>query len=326
MFADMKTRKSGVAYSMDLRERVLALYDEGLKTKQVAERLKVARSWARRIKQWRNEGKSIAPRPVGGSKPKLDENARRDLARFVDEQPDATLEELRTRLAAELKISISIGALWETLAAMKLSLKKKSLIAAEQSRPDVAAARAVFFEQLKDVPLQDIVVLDESYATTKFTRLRGRTRRGMRLRAAVPHGHWKLLTVIAAMNIHGVQAAMTIDAATDTDVFGAFIEQVLAPTLRPGQVVVMDNLTAHKVGWIVQRIQAAGCRVMFLPPYSPDFSPIEPMWSKVKQLLRSVAARTVDALQNAVGVALQAITSSDCRGYFQHCGYTPQMK
>lgn len=124
MFAGMMTRKSGVAYSMDLRERVLALYDEGLKTKKVAERLKVCPAWARRIKQWRNEGKSIAPRPVGGSKPKLDEAARRELARFVDEQPDATLEELRARIATELHITISIGALWETLRAMKLSLKK----------------------------------------------------------------------------------------------------------------------------------------------------------------------------------------------------------
>jgi transposase len=124
MFGAMTTRKSGVAYSMDLRERVLALYDDGFKTKAVAERLKVCPAWARRIKQWRREGKSIAPRPVGGSKPKLDEAARRELGRFLKEQPDATLEELRQRIATELKITISIGALWETLRAMKLSLKK----------------------------------------------------------------------------------------------------------------------------------------------------------------------------------------------------------
>jgi transposase len=124
MFAAMTTRKSGVAYSMDLRERVLALYVDGFKTKAVAERLKVCPAWARRIKQWRRQGKSIAPKPVGGSKPKLDENARRELGRFVEEQPDATLEELRQRIAAELKTTISIGALWETLRAMKLSLKK----------------------------------------------------------------------------------------------------------------------------------------------------------------------------------------------------------
>jgi transposase len=201
--------------------------------------------------------------------------------------------------------------------------QKKSLSASEQSRPDVAAARAAFFaEQIKDVPVADIVVLDESYATTKFTRLRGRALRGVRLRSSVPHGHWKLLTMIAAMTLRGVQASMTIDAATDADVFGAFVEQVLVPTLRPGQVVIMDNLAAHKVGCIVALIERAGCRVIFLPPYSPDFSPIEPMWSKVKQLLRRAAARTVEALQTAVGDALRAITESDCHGYFGHCGYT----
>jgi transposase len=190
----------------------------------------------------------------------------------------------------------------------------------------VAAAREVFFDQIRDVPLEDVVVLDESYATTKFTRLRGRAPRGVRLRSSVPHGHWKLLTIIAAMTVRGVQASMTIDAATDTDVFAAFVEQVLVPTLRPGQVVIMDNLAAHKVGWIVRMIEGAGGRVLFLPPYSPDFSPIESMWSKVKQLLRTAAVRTVEALHLAVGTALSAITESDCRGYYQHCGYTLQAR
>jgi transposase len=186
----------------------------------------------------------------------------------------------------------------------------------------VIEARIAFVEQIKDVPLQDVVVIDESYATTKFTRLRGRSLRGVRLRSSVPHGHWKLLTILAAMTLRGVQAAMTIDAATDGDVFVAFVVQVLIPTLRPGQVVVMDNLAAHKVAAVGPLIEAAGCRVIYLPPYSPDLSPIEPMWSKVKQLLRSVAARTVEALQTAVGDALAAVNESDCRGYFEHCGYT----
>jgi len=113
-----------VAYSVDLRERVLALYDDGLPTKEVAERLKVARSWARRIKQLRGAGKSIAPKPVGGSRPKLGDRARGELARFVAERPDATLGELRARVAAELGVAISVSALWETLAAMRLTLKK----------------------------------------------------------------------------------------------------------------------------------------------------------------------------------------------------------
>lgn len=190
----------------------------------------------------------------------------------------------------------------------------------------MAAARSAFFERVKDVPLERIVVLDESYATTKFTPLRGRSRRGVRLRASVPHGRWRLLTMIATITVQGVRASMTVEAPTDARVFGAFVEQVLAPTLRPGDVVVMDNLSAHKVGWIVDKIESVGCRVVFLPPYSPDFSPIEPMGSKVKQLLRKAAARTVEALETAVGTALAAVTAADCVGWFNDCGYTLRIR
>lgn len=188
------------------------------------------------------------------------------------------------------------------------------------------AERESFFEQFKDVPLSDIVVLDESYATTKFTRLYGRAERGVRLVGRVPHGHWKLLTIIAAMTVEGVLVAATVDASTDGDVFGRFIRDALAPSLRPGQVVVMDNLAAHKVKGIREAIEAVGCRVIYLPPYSPDFSPIEPMWSKAKNILRAIGARTIDALGGAITTALHAITPADCQGYFRHCGYTLQEK
>jgi transposase len=198
--------------------------------------------------------------------------------------------------------------------------------AAEQLRADVAAARAGFFDQLKDVPLRDVVVLDESYATTQFTRLRGRAPRGERVVARVPHGHWKTLTVLAAMTVEGVLTAAAIDAATDADVFRAFVAEALVPCLRRGQVVVMDNLAAHKVAGVREAVEAAGCRVLYLPPYSPDLSPIEPMWSKVKQALRTAAARTVEALTEAVGVALGTVTAGDCLGYFRHCGYTLHLR
>ena len=137
--------------------------------------------------------------------------------------------------------------------------QKKSLIATEQLRSDVAQARADFFaRQLADVPLNNVVVLDESYATTTFTRLRGRCPRGQRLVARVPAGHWKTLTMIAAVTVQGVLAAASIDAATDADVFRTFIKQVLVPALPAGMVVVMDNLAAHKVSGIREAIEAAG--------------------------------------------------------------------
>ena len=211
----------------------------------------------------------------------------------------------------------------EHAAGIEADVKKKSLKASEQLRPDVAVQREQYFDQLKDVPLRDVVVLDESYATTQFTRLRGRSLRGVRLVERVPHGHWKLLTILGAISVEGIVAGATVDAATDTDVFLTFVREALVPALRPGQVVVMDNLAAHKVAGVREAIeQRAGCRLVYLPPYSPDLSPIEPMWSKFKQALRTMACRTVAELIDAVGTALDTINPSDCQGYFRHCGYT----
>ena len=131
--------------------------------------------------------------------------------------------------------------------------------------------------------------------------------------------------MIAAMTVRGVLTAVTVDAATDGQIFLHFVTEALVPTLRPGDVVVLDNLQAHKVKGVREAVEAAGATLLYLPPYSPDLSPIEPMWSKVKQRLRSAAARTVDALQDAVTTALRSITASDCEGFFRHCGYTLQV-
>jgi transposase len=215
----------------------------------------------------------------------------------------------------------------ENPASDEVVAKKKSLIAREQQRPDVALARENFFAtQLKDVPLNDVVVLDESYATTQFTRLRGRCPRDPRLLAHVPHGHWKTVTILAAITIQGVLAAASIDAATDGEVFLSFLRDVLVPALRPGMVVVMDNLAAHKMAAVRREIEAVQCRLVYLPPYSPDYSPIENIWSKAKQILRTIAARLFPELGDAITAAIASITPSDCRGCFQACGYTLHLK
>jgi transposase len=207
--------------------------------------------------------------------------------------------------------------------------------ASEQLRPDVAGARDAFFaSQLAGVASSDVVVVDESYATTQMARLRGRGPRGVRVVGRVPQGHgstelaevWKLLTILAAVTVHGVLAAATVDAATDGDVFTTFVREVLVPALRPGRVVVMDNLAAHKVAGVRRLVEAAGCRLVYLPPYSPDLSPIEPMWSKLKQALRTAGARAAAALGEAIDAALLTITAADCEGYFRHCGYTLHLK
>jgi transposase len=212
-------------------------------------------------------------------------------------------------------------------AAAEADVKKKSLSAAEQSRPDVQEARANFFaEQLKDVPLANVVVLDESYATTTFTRPRGRCPVDQRLKQHVPAGHWKRLTILAAITVAGVLCAASIDAATDADVFRGFVSGCLVPALRPGMVVVMDNLSSHKVAGVREAVEAAGCRVVYLPPYSPDLSPIENIWSKAKSLMRLLEARSAEDLEAAVTLALEAVSAEDCRNCFQACGYSLHLK
>ena len=163
--------------------------------------------------------------------------------------------------------------------------------------------------------------LDESGTKSNLTRRRGRAPVGQRLVAKVPHGHWQSSTIISAIRLSGPFAPAVFDGPADTDTFRAYVEQVLAPNLRPGEIVVMDNLSAHKAPGIESAIQAVGASVLYLPPYSPDFNPIEAMWSKVKSHLRSAAARTFETICNAVADALTRVTTTDCQGYFQNCGY-----
>jgi transposase len=166
-----------------------------------------------------------------------------------------------------------------------------------------------------------LIFLDESGVTTQMTRLWGRAERGRRIAEATPQGHWKVLTLLGAISLRGMVATMTIESPTDGDVFLAYVEQVLCPKLQVGDVVVMDNLSAHKVQGIRELIQATGAELLYLPPYSPDLNPIEKAWSKLKQLLRAAKARTTDTLETAIAEVLKAITADNAAAWFRHCGY-----
>ncbi len=156
-----------------------------------------------------------------------------------------------------------------------------------------------------------------------MARLRGRSPRGERCRASVPHGHWKTTTLIAGLRLDGLAAPMVVDGAMDGDMFTAYAEAILAPTLTPGDIVILDNLPAHKVTGARAAIEAAGATLMFLPPYSPDFNPIEQAFAKLKALLRKAAARTVNALEAAIAAALDTFTPDECANYFTNAGYEP---
>jgi transposase len=166
-----------------------------------------------------------------------------------------------------------------------------------------------------------LIFIDETWAKTNMTRLRGRTPCGQRLLAKTPHGHWKTTTLIAALGLAGVTCSTVVDGAVSAETFEAFVEQVLTPLLRPGDVVVLDNLSSHKRRRARDLIEAAGARLEFLPPYSPDFNPIEMVFAKIKQSLRSLACRTREALWNVMQSVLDQITPSDAANCFRHCGY-----
>lgn len=167
-----------------------------------------------------------------------------------------------------------------------------------------------------------LIFIDETWAKTNMTRTRGRAPIGQRLLAKAPHGHWKTTTLIAALGFEGVRCSTLVDGAVNGDVFEGFVEQVLVPELKPGDVVVMDNLSSHKRASTRARIEAAGAELVFLPPYSPDLNPIEMIFSKVKQMLRSLSCRTQEALWEAMQSVLDQVTATDAANCFRHCGYT----
>jgi transposase len=165
------------------------------------------------------------------------------------------------------------------------------------------------------------VFLDETGATTKMARRHGRAVRGERLRASVPHGHWKTTTFIGGLRLSGMTAPMVLDGPMTAAWFLAYVEQVLVPTLAPGDIVILDNLAAHKSAAARDAIEATGATMLFLPPYSPDLNPIENAFSKLKALLRKAAARTLEQLWNAIAHAIDAFTPAECANYFAAAGY-----
>lgn len=207
--------------------------------------------------------------------------------------------------------------------AVGFDTKKKSLRAAEQDRPDVAAGRRFWIKIQKTLEWARLVFLDESSAKTNMTTLYGRSPVGERCIDASPHGHWKTLSVLSAIRLDGVMrdATVVVDGAVDGAVFTAYAERCLAPVLRPGDLVVMDNLSSHRVAGALCAIESADAGVWFLPAYSPDLNPIEKMWSKVKAWLRRVAVSTIPSLISATADALRDVSPEECQHYFESCGY-----
>ena len=184
------------------------------------------------------------------------------------------------------------------------------------------ARRRSWIRIVRHLDARRLVFIDESGANITLARRYGRAPRDHRCHGSAPRNYDENLTLFASLSLEGMQAAMLLDGAADTASFQVYVEHILVPTLRPRQLVILDNLSVHKQAPIRAAIEAAGCRVLFLPAYSPDFNPIEQAFSKIKAYLRRVGARTKESLEAAIGEAINLVSTSDATGYFHHCGYT----
>ncbi|WHS95893.1 IS630-like element ISRm10-1 family transposase (plasmid) [Sinorhizobium kummerowiae] len=312
----------GQALSDDLRIRVLKASAAGMSARQAAARFGVGISTAIRWIARAKEGE-LTPRPQGWRRPSAVDAHEEFVVALIEERKDVTLDEMVQRLSVERQVKISRSALGAWLRGRGWTFKKKTAHALEQDRPDVLKRRRVWFDGQLDLDPEKLIFIDETGLSTKMARLRGRALRGERCRAGVPHGHWKTTTFTGALRLTGMTAPFVYDGAMNGNVFLAYVEQVLLPTLQAGDVVVMDNLPAHKTSGVRDAIERAGAKLMFLPPYSPDFNPIENAFSILKAMLRGRAERKIDALWDAVGALIPRFTPDECANYFRAAGYDP---
>jgi transposase len=301
-------------YSQDLRQRILETVQRGEGSlRQIARRFLVSLSFVIRLLQTYRRTGSIQPRPHRGGNPAaLGPEDLERLRELVRQQPDATLEELRQRLG----VPCSTMTICRALKKLGLPRKKKVPRAQEQDRPDVQERRQEFSAELAGVDSHRLVFVDECGANTAMTRTHGRAPVGQRVYADTP-GHWDSITLTCGLRLSGVTAALAFPGATNTDRFETDVADVLVPELKPGDVVVWDNPKPHLSDEAIDAVEEAGARVVPLPPYSPDLTPIEEMFSKVKGSLRSAAARTTEAVYAAFGSALHEVTPEDIAGWFR---------
>jgi transposase len=243
------------------------------------------------------------------------------LSQLVQNHNDATLAELCRLVQQQFKKRLSLPVMCRVLRALGLPRKKKTLHACERDSPRVQQLRSDYQQQVSPVERSRLKFIDESGVNLAMTRLFARAPVGQRAIGTVPQNYGSNVTMLASLGCHGLDALMTVEGATDGEVFRVYVDCVLGPTLRPGDIVVMDNLGAHKVRGICEAIEGCGAQLIYLPPYSPDLSPIEPCWSKIKTVLRGLGARTRDALDAAIKEAMRTITAADALAWFTHCGY-----
>ena len=310
-------------YSNDFRTKIIETkHKTNQSIKQLANRFQVSYSFVQKLlKRYEITG-SVEPSPHGGGKPpKLTSEQREIVLELVEEDNDATLEQLCHRLEAKTGIKVSVPTMCRLLQRWGLTRKKKTLHASEAESERVQKLRKQYWTTIGEVKLSDLVFIDETGVNLAMTLGYARAIKGKRAYNKCPFNRGRNVTLIGAIAISGLLAPFTFQGWTNQDIFLTYVTSVLAPQLWSGACVVMDNLPAHKATIVREAIESVGARVVFLSPYSPDFNPIENCWSKLKQYLRSVESRTYEELDRAITEAINLVTDQDIIGWFTHCCY-----
>ncbi|WOE74294.1 IS630 family transposase [Alterisphingorhabdus coralli] len=307
------------AYSDDLRERAAAAVVSGRSCREVADLFGVSVASVVKWSQRRRREGSAAARRMGGYRKRQLEPHRSFIIERLQAQPDLTLYQLTAELS-ERGIVTSPASVWRMVRSAGLSFKK-SLFAIEQLRPKVARRRAQWKKYQGRLDPKRLVFIDETWTKTNMTPLRGWAPRGSKLIPRAPFGSWRTLTFLAALRHDRIDAPCVIDGPINGQLFTAYVEQFLVPTLSPGDIVIMDNLGSHKGQAVRRAIRSVGARLFFLPPYSPDLNPIEQAFAKLKTLLRKAKERSVEATWQRIGKLLDTFSPQECANYLRNSGY-----
>jgi transposase len=305
------------AYSYDLRLRVLRAVDQGRSRAEIVAMFAVSLATLKRYLKRQRETGDVRTKPIPGRPAKKGAALRAGLLSQLDAYPDATLAEHCQIWETTQGVQVSSATMSRAIQRLNWTRKKKTLQASEQKEEERVAWR----EQAQALDAGKLVFIDECGSNIALTRLYARSPKGKRAYGAIPRNRRANITLLASLSLQGMGEALILEGSADAPVFELYIEQILAPSLQAEQIVILDNLSTHIGEKVRQAIEARGCQLLFLPSYSPDFSPIEEAFSKLKACLRRVGARTQEALQEAIGQALLTITKQDALGWFTHCGY-----
>ena len=304
-------------YSEDLRERAMARADAGETVRSIATALRISPSCVSKWRKLRRETGSLKPGKMNGHKKRTLSGANADWLRQRIRSGPFTLRKLTAELAAR-GVKTDPRAVWVFVHAEGLSFKKTNR-PAEQDRPDIARRRQRWKARQGKIDAARLVFVDETWVKTNMAPLRGWGPRSRRLQATVPYGHWKTMTFVAALC--RISAPWIIDGPINGELFTIYAEQVLAPILAKGDIVILDNLGSHKGRAARNAIRGRGARLIFLPPYSPDLNPIEQVFAKLKHLLRAAQPREVEATWRKVGELLDLFSPDECANYLRNSGY-----